>query len=254
MKIRFGKNTAVLLLLMLLFLAISPVQGQDDGIIVTPSVSVASPGETFEVHVALDSNVTDVMLYLVHLRYDSTVIRFVDAWPESAWYNLSDAGTQYFIDSIVVEEDTLSGDSLWYLLLFDIIWSGIPKVTIDGYAEIATLQFEAVANGATYLYFDTAIVKNPQDSIVVESVANGLVYVCPLPPGFTFAGDLDGSNGIDIADLVYLVDYMFTGGPPPPISILSADLDCNLGVDIADLVYLVDYMFTGGPEPCDHCP
>ena len=60
--------------------------------------------------------------------------------------------------------------------------------------------------------------------------------------------------GIDIADLVYLVDYMFTGGPPPPISILSADLDCNLGVDIADLVYLVDYMFTGGPEPCDHCP
>jgi len=28
-------------------------------------------------------------------------------------------------------------------------------------------------------------------------------------------GSPDGSEDIDISDLVYLVDYMFSGGPPP---------------------------------------
>ena len=67
-------------------------------------------------------------------------------------------------------------------------------------------------------------------------------------------GDIDGSGNptVDIADLVYLVDYMFNSGPEPPV-MEAADVDVSGGViDIADLVYLVDYMFTGGPPPA--CP
>ncbi|MDH3889451.1 MAG: hypothetical protein OEV49_00060 [candidate division Zixibacteria bacterium] len=37
----------------------------------------------------------------------------------------------------------------------------------------------------------------------------------PTPPCSEEA-DIEASGGIDISDLVYLVDYMFTGGPPPP--------------------------------------
>jgi len=74
---------------------------------------------------------------------------------------------------------------------------------------------------------------------VVQSAA-GAVWVC---------GDMDGSgDGPDISDLVYLVDYMFTGGPPPPI-VAAADVDGSGAIDISDLVYIVDYMFTGGPPP-----
>ena len=64
--------------------------------------------------------------------------------------------------------------------------------------------------------------------------------------------DVDGDGlGPDIADLVYLVDYMFNGGPEPPV--LDATNVDGLGeIDIADLVYLVDYMFNSGPEPT--CP
>ena len=67
-------------------------------------------------------------------------------------------------------------------------------------------------------------------------------------------GNVDGIIGdvVDISDLVYLVDYMFNGGPPPP-SMEEADLDASGQVDIADLVYLVDYMFNGGPPPLP-CP
>lgn len=64
-------------------------------------------------------------------------------------------------------------------------------------------------------------------------------------------GDVDNSGGpqIDIADLVYLVDYMFTGGPDP-VCMQAADIDNSQSdPDIADLVYLVDYMFNQGPAP-----
>ena len=68
-------------------------------------------------------------------------------------------------------------------------------------------------------------------------------------------GDINHSGeGPDIADLVYLVSFMFSGGPPPPV-MAEANVDGS-GVenpDIADLVYLVAYMFSGGPAPVP-CP
>ncbi len=73
----------------------------------------------------------------------------------------------------------------------------------------------------------------------------------PLASEFTIeCGDINGSGGsTNIADLVYMVDYMFIGGPEPP-SMEMADVDgSGGGLDIADLVYLVDYMFNQGPPP-----
>ncbi|MDH4035725.1 MAG: dockerin type I repeat-containing protein, partial [candidate division Zixibacteria bacterium] len=66
------------------------------------------------------------------------------------------------------------------------------------------------------------------------------------------SGDVNSDGLVDIADLVYMVSFLFTGGPPPPFD-LAADLDGSCTVDIADLVYLVDYMFSGGPEPLAPC-
>ncbi|MFH1686041.1 MAG: right-handed parallel beta-helix repeat-containing protein [bacterium] len=65
-------------------------------------------------------------------------------------------------------------------------------------------------------------------------------------------GDIDGNGvGPDIADLVWLVNYMFNGGPMPPC-LSETDVDGNSGgPNIADLVYLVNYMFSGGPAPAD---
>ena len=45
---------------------------------------------------------------------------------------------------------------------------------------------------------------------------------------------------------------MFNNGPEPP-DMRAADMDASGGViDIADLVVLVDYMFSSGPDPV--CP
>lgn len=69
-------------------------------------------------------------------------------------------------------------------------------------------------------------------------------------PCCSLRGDVDNNEvGPDIADLVFLVNYMFSGGQEPPCTD-HADIDGNLvGPDIADLVFLVNYMFSGGPAP-----
>ncbi|MFH1686667.1 MAG: PKD domain-containing protein [bacterium] len=60
----------------------------------------------------------------------------------------------------------------------------------------------------------------------------------------------DGEPGPDIGDLVWLVNYMFNGGPPPPC-MEEANINGEDGEnpDIGDLVWLVNYMFNGGPPP-----
>jgi len=62
------------------------------------------------------------------------------------------------------------------------------------------------------------------------------------------SGDVNVDGTVNIADITYLVDYLFFGGPAPPV-METANVDGEGGVNIADLTYLVEYLFFGGPEP-----
>ncbi len=78
-------------------------------------------------------------------------------------------------------------------------------------------------------------------TFIPELVA-GSVSICT-------GGDVDNDGlGPNVADLTYLVDYVFKGGPPPPV-FSAGDVDGSGEINVADLTYLVDYVFKGGPEP-----
>jgi hypothetical protein len=63
-------------------------------------------------------------------------------------------------------------------------------------------------------------------------------------------GDSDGDGIINVSDGVYLISYIFAGGPPPdPLG--KGDVDENGIVNISDAVYLLAYIFGGGPPPCE---
>jgi subtilisin family serine protease len=73
--------------------------------------------------------------------------------------------------------------------------------------------------------------------------------VGPISDTAWVCGDVDGNSaGPNVADLSYLVDYLFFGGTPPPV-MEAANVDGEGGINVADLTYLVDYLFFGGPEP-----
>ncbi len=61
--------------------------------------------------------------------------------------------------------------------------------------------------------------------------------------------DVEGPN---IADLTYLVDYLFRSGPEP-ICFYEGDVNGDGNINIADITYLVDYLFRSGPPP-PPCP
>lgn len=65
-------------------------------------------------------------------------------------------------------------------------------------------------------------------------------------------GDADANLVVTISDAVYLISYIFTGGPAP-VPVGAGDADCNGIVTVSDAVYLIAYIFTGGPAPCASC-
>ncbi len=78
-------------------------------------------------------------------------------------------------------------------------------------------------------------------------------HIIPLGSGGAFVcGDANGDGQVNVADAVYLINYVFKGGPAPdPICVGNANGDgqCNIG----DAVYLINYVFKGGPAPVDYC-
>lgn len=66
-------------------------------------------------------------------------------------------------------------------------------------------------------------------------------------------GDPDRNDSISIADAVFLINYIFSGGPAP-LPIQSGDADCSGRINIGDCVYLISYIFSGGGIPCQNCP
>jgi hypothetical protein len=66
------------------------------------------------------------------------------------------------------------------------------------------------------------------------------------------SGDANGDNVVDISDAVYLIQYIFGGGPAPD-PIYAGDANGDREVDISDCVYLIQYIFGGGPAPVPNC-
>jgi hypothetical protein len=66
-------------------------------------------------------------------------------------------------------------------------------------------------------------------------------------------GDADGNKMVNISDAVWLISYVFSGGPAPE-PLVAGDVDCNGMVNITDAVYLIAYIFGGGAAPCASCP
>ncbi|KAA3635257.1 MAG: hypothetical protein DWP97_05065 [Calditrichaeota bacterium] len=118
--------------------------------------------------------------------------------------------------------------------------------TVDYWIVLATVQDGTVAD------LQTAIADGKAFITANNYFPDAGNYPCPADcVGIRGNVDTDPADAIDIADLVYLVDYSFNGGPAPATS--EADVDASGGLDIADIVYLVNYMFAGGPAPLPCC-
>jgi hypothetical protein len=137
----------------------------------------------------------------------------------------------------------------------------------DGSQQGLHANFQLSKSGEAVIFSDA-------DMRVIDSLTFGLQVTdistgrCPngggtfvaMVPSFaqpnscpaTICGDANNDGSVDIADAVYLVNYIFAGGPAPdPLG--AGDADCSDDINIADCIYLVIYIFEHGLNPCAGC-
>jgi len=172
------------------------------------------------------------------LRYSGDVdLTYVD-------FNTDSCRADYF-DQVSLVQYVPTSKKLSFLLRAG-IGSGNPPLS-PGYGRVLNIEF-SVGAGSGVTVIDTV----PVGSHMLNLDAGYASYQPRVIAGVWqsgLCGDIDGNGQANvIGDLVYLVDYMFNGGPPPT-NLDTANLDGEDGIDISDLIYLVDYMFNGGPPP-----
>jgi len=74
----------------------------------------------------------------------------------------------------------------------------------------------------------------------------------PCPQPFV-RGDGNGDGTVDVADVVYLLAALFTGGPPAVVA-EAAFVNGDAAFDISDPIYLLAHLFSGGPPPAAPFP
>lgn len=101
-------------------------------------------------------------------------------------------------------------------------------------------------DSSTFGPYDTDLVFAYQDgSGVYPDVMwpdGGKYYTVAMPP----CGDANLDGSVSVGDVVYVINYVFKGGPSPSF---VADANGDSQTNIGDAVYLINYVFRGGPPP-----
>jgi Dockerin type I domain len=63
-------------------------------------------------------------------------------------------------------------------------------------------------------------------------------------------GDANDDRFVNVSDAVYIINYVFVGGPAP-YNYEAGDTNCDDLVNVSDAVSIINFVFTGGNEPCD---
>jgi hypothetical protein len=65
-------------------------------------------------------------------------------------------------------------------------------------------------------------------------------------------GDANADSKVNVADAIYIINYVFVPGSPAPHPSAAGDPNCDTRVNITDAVYLINRVFIpGSPAPCD---
>jgi hypothetical protein len=115
----------------------------------------------------------------------------------------------------------------------------IPK---PGYADTARFTLSVRIDGNQLVdvsgYSDVTVAS-------VDTITAPVAYCTSLFE----TGNCDGLGVITSSDIIYLVNYVFKGGPPPTPAELC-DVDCSGSSTSKDIIDLVNYVFKSGPTPC----
>jgi hypothetical protein len=126
--------------------------------------------------------------------------------------------------------------------------SGPAASTIESpAAPVTAVRFSAPGSYVIELEVDDGAADDNLDTAEVEVTVMGIGG-----PGFR-RGDADGSGIVDITDAIFVLSFLFLGGPTPDC-LDAADADDSGTVDITAAIYSLTFLFLGGPAPPEPGP
>lgn len=210
-------------------------------VFVDPALTMECVDSMFRMDIRVDSLVDSIHSYACVMYIDTSAV-----YPESVT-----RGTIF--DSISLHHtvffewnyDDFFPDSLYFAAT--IYGAG---TFVSGPGQLARIMLTGKREGETPVAFGQCVILDPSSNLAEVTTEDGWVFV--VGPGYPF-GDANDDSKIDIADIVYIVNYLFIDGPEPIPLWIRGDVNCDMIVNIADVVYLVNYLFLNGPEPCNPC-
>ena len=85
-------------------------------------------------------------------------------------------------------------------------------------------------------------------AIGISESDNHIVEAGYVHASFVMRGDATGDGLIDVADVLYLINYLFLG-TSAPCPMEAGDATCDGIVDVADVLFLINYLFLGTSPP-----
>jgi uncharacterized Ntn-hydrolase superfamily protein len=113
---------------------------------------------------------------------------------------------------------------------------------------------EATDNGdGTFTSYILAPALPGYDTVHPAVIAGGETIYLSQHPSLIYylCGDANLDQTTNVADAVYLINWIFKGGPAP-VPLEAGDANCDSQTNVGDAVYLINYVFKSGPPPC--CP
>jgi len=114
-----------------------------------------------------------------------------------------------------------------------------------GDGSVVKLWFTATGSGT--VVFDTVTLVGYKYSVTNQYV-DYLPEFVPFRVWVAQRGDANDDGTLSVADAVFLVEYVFKGGPSP-VTMYQGDVDASGQINVADPVYMINYIFKGGPPP-----
>ncbi len=132
--------------------------------------------------------------------------------------------------------------------------SAVPSFPVGGpdvtnycalrYPATGTADYQVVFFGFPF----EAVPQSGDDPNNANSVMGRIMAWFGINKPAASRGDANGDGEIDIADVMYLANYLFIGGTAPD-PMWAGDANCDGEVDVADVMYLINYLFIGGSAP-----